>query len=240
MTIFKISPVSLRPSGLAESPLFLIGLAERLLDLDELFVRVDDFSRCGMIRTIFRDGRSSLGDVKGRVSAYEENAGGCWLGGVPWQRGGIASGVGQLRIEGFAVSFSRFRRARSRCGGRLCRRSNRWKRTAWGLGTVWERVRGMEVLRIWQHVRQRHTGRHRQAVGWNVHVNKVHACHVQRTVPVQRVGTVVPASTSASSRPNSRSRSSSEDSRGSSGRRGWHRPGQAGLSGGDRWVGPID
>lgn len=54
MTIFSIRPVSRRPSGLAESPLFLIGLAERLFVVDELFnFDDDDLRRCGMIRTIF-------------------------------------------------------------------------------------------------------------------------------------------------------------------------------------------
>lgn len=53
MTIFKIRPVSRRPSGLAESPLFLIGLVARLFVVDELFSFDDDFRRCGMIRTIF-------------------------------------------------------------------------------------------------------------------------------------------------------------------------------------------
>lgn len=52
--MFRYNPVSLRPSGLAESPLLLIGLALRLFVVDRLFARADDFSRCGIIRTIFR------------------------------------------------------------------------------------------------------------------------------------------------------------------------------------------
>lgn len=56
ITIPSVSPVSLRPSGLAESPLFLIGLTERLVVDVELFNRVDDLNRCGMIRTIFNRG----------------------------------------------------------------------------------------------------------------------------------------------------------------------------------------
>lgn len=60
ITIPSMSPGSLRPSGLAESPLLLIGLAERLFVDVELFKRVDDLSRCGMIRTIFTGSRTRV------------------------------------------------------------------------------------------------------------------------------------------------------------------------------------
>lgn len=60
MTTFNTNPVALRPSGLAESPLFLIGLTLRLFVVDGLFERVADFNRCGMMRTIFRKGGNSL------------------------------------------------------------------------------------------------------------------------------------------------------------------------------------
>jgi hypothetical protein len=49
ITVLSIKPVSLRPSGLAESPLFLIGLALRLFVAELVFKRDDDFRRCGMM-----------------------------------------------------------------------------------------------------------------------------------------------------------------------------------------------
>lgn len=54
ITMLSIKPVSFRPSGLAESPLLLIGLGLRILvaEPEVRFARVD-FRRCGMIRTIF-------------------------------------------------------------------------------------------------------------------------------------------------------------------------------------------
>lgn len=57
MTTFRTRLVSLRPSGLAESPLLRIGLVLRLLAAElaaELLV--DAFSRFGMIRTMLKDG----------------------------------------------------------------------------------------------------------------------------------------------------------------------------------------
>lgn len=78
MTMPSMSPSSLRPSGLAESPLLLIGLAARLFVFVELFKRVDDLSRCGMIRTIFT--RSKI-RVDGPETCYElgsqEKGGSC-------------------------------------------------------------------------------------------------------------------------------------------------------------------
>lgn len=45
ITMPSIKPVSLRPSGLAESPLFLIGLTDRLIDVFVLFNFAADFNR---------------------------------------------------------------------------------------------------------------------------------------------------------------------------------------------------
>lgn len=63
MTILRTKPVvSLRPSGLAESPLLLIGLGLRLIvaEPEVRFARVDDFRRCGMIRTMFNCRRTKV------------------------------------------------------------------------------------------------------------------------------------------------------------------------------------
>lgn len=60
--MFRYNPISLRPSGLAESPLLLISLVLRSFVL-ELFERVDDLSRCGIIRTIFGVQDNVLGIV---------------------------------------------------------------------------------------------------------------------------------------------------------------------------------
>lgn len=55
MTTLRYKPVSLRPSGLAESRLLLIGLEPRLFGVDDgLLEREDDLRRCGIIRTMFR------------------------------------------------------------------------------------------------------------------------------------------------------------------------------------------
>lgn len=77
MTIPSMSPGSLRPSGLAESPLLLIGLAERLFVDVELFKRVDDLSRCGMIRTIFTGSRNRVDgpEPRYRLGSQRENGG---------------------------------------------------------------------------------------------------------------------------------------------------------------------
>lgn len=67
MTMFRYNPISLRPSGLAESPLLLISLVFRSFVVDELFERVDDLSRCGMIRTMFR-ARNNILEIVGPLS----------------------------------------------------------------------------------------------------------------------------------------------------------------------------
>lgn len=50
--MLKTNPVILRPSGLADSPLPLIGLALRLFTDEPVFERVEDLSRFGMMRTM--------------------------------------------------------------------------------------------------------------------------------------------------------------------------------------------
>lgn len=78
ITVLSINPVSLRPSGLAESPLFLIGLALRLFAAEPLFKRDDDFNRCGMMLTIFkrRDSRGA-GYVRGGWNGCSVVSRGC-------------------------------------------------------------------------------------------------------------------------------------------------------------------
>jgi hypothetical protein len=54
MTTFTTRPVSLRPSGVARSPLFPIGLALRLLEVELVFVLLEKpgFRRLGIMRTM--------------------------------------------------------------------------------------------------------------------------------------------------------------------------------------------
>jgi hypothetical protein len=59
MTTLTVRPVSLRPSGLAESPLFRMGLALRLLVVELVLVLLEkpDFRRLGMMRTMASETR---------------------------------------------------------------------------------------------------------------------------------------------------------------------------------------
>jgi hypothetical protein len=60
MTTWRASPVSRRPSGLEESPLFRIGLALRLFVMElAVELAIPDFRRVGRMRTMV-DGWWSL------------------------------------------------------------------------------------------------------------------------------------------------------------------------------------
>ncbi len=75
MTVLKVRPFSLRPSGLAESPLFRMGLALRLLVAEPDVLLLDDgLSRVGIIRTMLtpRSGR--------QAGLSQWNATGDWCG----------------------------------------------------------------------------------------------------------------------------------------------------------------
>lgn len=58
MTTLSARPLSLRPSGLAESPLLLMGLAFRLwaVELAAELLEMPVLSRLGMMRTMAKEG----------------------------------------------------------------------------------------------------------------------------------------------------------------------------------------
>lgn len=114
--MLSIKPVSLRPSGLAESPLFLIGLALRLFVAEPVFKRDDDFRRCGMMLTIFNTrGIQRHGYVRGRWNGVPSSLEGAvdrnWvMSSSGGGRAGMAPGRAGLDVKGggsfgFAVLF---------------------------------------------------------------------------------------------------------------------------------------